>query len=75
MVDVGISPWFSLALTEASAPWAFEEGLPFKVISALERLASTLGFMVFGEKIFAEPNCDATVLVTRPLPHHQRLLC
>ena len=35
------SPWFSLRLTEETAPWAFSKGLPVKTISTLELFAST----------------------------------
>ena len=63
-IDKSISPWFAMTLTETDAPWAFEKGLPFKVISALELLASTVGFMLFKDKLFTEPNCDASILVT-----------
>ena len=63
-IDKSISPCFAMTLTETDAPWAFEKGPPFKVISALELLASTVGFMLFKDKFFTEPNCDVSVLVT-----------
>ena len=35
-------------MTVENAPWAFAKGEPYKVISALELLASTIALMVFG---------------------------
>ena len=47
-IDMARSPWFSLRLDRASAPWAYaKSGEPFRVISALELLATTISFMVF----------------------------
>ena len=40
------SPWFSVRLTEQSAPWAYWKGQPFKTISALELMATLLALMV-----------------------------
>ena len=47
-IDMARSPWFSLRLDRSSAPWAYSKsGEPFRVISALELLATTISFMVF----------------------------
>ena len=40
--------WFSIKLSRTSAPWAFIKGQPYKVISALELLASTVAVLLFG---------------------------
>ena len=46
LIQKDISPWFSIKLSEADAPWAFSKGLPYKTISALELLATTVGLML-----------------------------
>ena len=47
-IDPRISPWFSTRLTRENAPWAFDKaGQPFRVISALELLATTVAFILF----------------------------
>jgi hypothetical protein len=40
------APWFSVALTRATAPWAFARGEPFRTIASLELLGSLVGLMV-----------------------------
>ena len=40
--------WFSIELTPETAPWAYCKGEPYKIISALELLASTTAVLVFG---------------------------
>ena len=42
--------WFAIKLTKEEAPWAFARGEPFKAISALELLASTIAFTLFAPK-------------------------
>ena len=42
------SRWFSIELTPDTAPWAYCKGEPYKIISALELLASTTAVLVFG---------------------------
>jgi hypothetical protein len=59
-----LSPWFAIELSQASAPWAFEKGLPYKTISALELLATTLSLIVFGPSLLPQDHADATVAVT-----------
>ncbi|CAK0856214.1 unnamed protein product [Prorocentrum cordatum] len=39
--------WFYMELDQQTAPWAFSKGAPFRSISALELLASTVGLMMF----------------------------
>ena len=39
--------WFSVALTRATAPWAFARGEPFRTIAALELYATLLSVMLF----------------------------
>ena len=46
VVQTRLSPWFSIPLTEQNAPWAFFKGKPFKVVAALELLASTIGLVL-----------------------------
>ena len=41
-----LSPWFYYVLDQARAPWAFEKGLPYRTISALELLGSTIAVML-----------------------------
>jgi hypothetical protein len=43
--DTWAAPWFMVELTKANAPWAYAKGEPFRVIAALELLASLLGLM------------------------------
>ncbi|CAK0791829.1 unnamed protein product [Prorocentrum cordatum] len=46
-ISAKVARWFSLRVTANDAPWAFDKGLPFKAIAALELLASTVALMVF----------------------------
>jgi hypothetical protein len=57
------SPWFSVQLTERSAPWAFHKGEPYKTISALELIASTMGLMVFGPEVVSGDHQDVGVVL------------
>ena len=41
------SRWFSLRLDRASAPWAYRGGDPFRVIAALEMMATLVCIMLF----------------------------
>ncbi len=44
-LDKGASRWFSVELTKDKAPWAYErDGQPFRVIAALEAIASLVSF-------------------------------
>ena len=58
------SSWFSIVLTESSAPWAFYKGLPAKAISALELLASTVGLMVLTPAALGTPGAAGSVSIT-----------
>ena len=58
------SRWFSTKLTQENAPWAFERGLPYKCISALELLATTVALVAFGPLALDEGGVDALVAVT-----------
>ena len=63
-IDLAASPWFAVALTEQSAPWAFHRGEPYKAIAALELLATVVALLVFTP---SEPagNCGrGTIVVT-----------
>ena len=40
------APWFSVALTRSTAPWAFARGEPFRTVASLELMASLIGLMV-----------------------------
>ena len=59
-----LSPWFAVELSEATAPWAYTRGEPYRVISALELLASTIALMVFGPAVCLPEPCTAAVSVT-----------
>ena len=63
-VSPRLSPWFAVELSEETAPWAYERGLPYKAISALELLASTLSLVVFGPALLPKDQVDAAVAVT-----------
>ena len=43
VIQKSLSPWFCVKLDATSAPWAFHKCLPYKTISSLELLASTIG--------------------------------
>ena len=58
-----LSPWFSLQLTEATAPWAFDRGAPFKAIASLELLATTVGLAVLGPRALPASDIDGLVTV------------
>ena len=59
-----LSPCFAVELSEATAPWAYTRGEPYRVISALELLASTIALMVFGPAECLPEPCTAAVSVT-----------
>ena len=63
-VSPHFSPWFVVELSQGTAPWAYEKGLPYKTISSLELLATTLSLVVFGPSILPRDQVDATVAVT-----------
>ena len=46
-IDVAASKWFAATLTPANSPWAFVKGEAYKVIAALELLATVVALMVF----------------------------
>ena len=58
------SAWFAVELNESIAPWAYARGEPYRVISALELLASTIALMVFGPATCLPSPCTAAVSVT-----------
>ena len=48
VLDPKCSPWFAVQLNPLNAPWAFSKGgQPFRVIAALELLATTLALALF----------------------------
>ena len=63
-IVIGKSRWFSLSLTEATAPWAFVRGTPARAISTLELLAATIGLVVLTPDELSEPGAAGTVMVT-----------
>ena len=58
------SAWFAVELNESIAPWAYTRGEPYRVISALELLASTIALMVFGPAECLPVPCTAAVSIT-----------
>jgi hypothetical protein len=54
-----LSPWFAMELDEQSAPWVYWRGLPFKVIGALELLASLVALLLFGPERSCPPDSSA----------------
>ena len=44
--DPGSARWFACQVDSATYPWVFEKGQPFKVIAALELLATLYGLML-----------------------------
>ncbi len=58
----GDSPWFSLQLSSADAPWAFIKGEPYRAIASLEALAALIGIMVFAPSF--SPQSDATMTIS-----------
>jgi hypothetical protein len=63
-VNKAESPWFAITLDRDSAPWAFDKGAPYKAISALELLASTVGIAVFAPELVTLRGQDALITVT-----------
>ena len=63
-IVVGKSRWFSVRLTEASAPWAFVRGSPARAISTLELLATTLGLVLLAPPELNVQGVAGTVAVT-----------
>ena len=61
---VSRSRWFSLRLTEATAPWAFVNGTPARAISTLELLATTVGLVLLAPEELNAPGAAGTVAVT-----------
>ena len=62
--DLKTVRWFSIELTEKTAPWAFVKGEPYKVISALELLATTIAVLLFGPEETLPEDGLANVVVT-----------
>ena len=60
-LDCSKSPWFSVTLTEESAPWAFEGGRPYTKIASLELLATTVGITLFGPELLGEGHEDGVI--------------
>ena len=58
------SRWFSVALTEEDAPWAFVKGMPSRTISALELLATTVGLVLLSPPELSGDGVAGTVMVT-----------
>ena len=48
LIIKGRSRWFSIRLTRRDAPWAYFRGSPYRAISALELLATTMALHIFG---------------------------
>ena len=63
-IVIGKSKWFSVSLTEATAPWAFVRGTPARAISSLELLATTIGLVVLTPGELSGPGAAGTVMVT-----------
>ena len=63
-IDMARSPWFSLTLTEGSAPWAFIKGVPARMISTLELLATTVGLVLLSPPALGQPGAAGVVGVT-----------
>ena len=62
--DLGTVRWFSVELTRENAPWAFCRGEPYRVVSALELLASTMAILLFGPKIALPSGGTAVAVLT-----------
>ena len=58
------APWFSIALTRATAPWAFERGEPFRTIASLELMATLVGLMILMPETEARSESAATLTFT-----------
>ena len=56
--------WFSLSLSEATAPWAYCKGEPYKTIAALELLATTVAVLLFGPEATLPTDGTACACVT-----------
>ena len=63
-IRVDKSPWFSVKLTEANAPWAFVRGVPARAIRTLELLATTLGLVLLAPAELDAPGAAGLVAVT-----------
>eukprot|EP00969_Alexandrium_andersonii_P100356 4426909-Alexandrium_andersonii.AAC.1 len=59
-----LSPWFSVRLSEAVAPWAFVKGAPSRAMSTLELLAATVGFVLLATPALGAPGVAGNVGVT-----------
>jgi hypothetical protein len=55
------APWFSVALTRKTAPWAFARGEPFRTIASLELLGSLVGLMVLVPDVDPRGETSATL--------------
>ena len=65
-LDKGASRWFSVELTKDTAPWAYErDGQPFRVIAALEAMASLVSFVLFAPEPRTQSG-PATVVTVLP---------
>ena len=51
--------WFAVSLTQQNAPWLFCKGEPFRIIAALELLATLISVVVFMEDGVPGEGCGA----------------
>ena len=65
-VVVGMSRWFSVRLTEATAPWAFVKGVPAQAIDALALISTTLGLVLLAPPELRSEGTAGTDAVTGP---------
>ncbi len=61
-IDRALSSWFAVTLDEASAPWAFERGAPYRSIAALEAMGALLAIIAFAPQ--GQENSDSTLMMT-----------
>ena len=64
VIQKSLFPWFCVKLDSTSAPWAFHKGLPYKTISSLELLASTIGVMFLSPAASSSSSSSGLVSVT-----------
>ena len=56
--------WFSVALTRATAPWAFARGEPFRTIASLELLGTLVGLMTLMPETEKRGETSASLTLT-----------
>jgi len=59
-ISIKDSAWFSIRLTEETAPWAYVKGQPYKVIMSLEAIAALCGLMLLGNEALQVRGCPAS---------------